>query len=95
MRFFGYTGGVTELGFLSQVPVLRCAWMSTNPSVDQTEKPTAMTAIFRWYVALSINSGSFGGKHIFLIEVYYEPRLLVIPVPQSHKPMRANVQVFR
>merc|ERR1719275_265101 len=49
-----------------RVPVLSSALRSTNQSVGQMEKPTAMIAIFRW--------------------------LLVLPLPPSHKPMRANVQ---
>merc|ERR1711971_861136 len=49
-----------------RVPVLSSALRSSNRSVAQMEKPTAMNAIFKW--------------------------LLVLPLHQSHKPMRASVQ---
>merc|ERR1711971_1115512 len=49
-----------------RVPVLSSALRSSNQSVAQMEKPTAMNAIFKW--------------------------LLVLPLHQSHKPMRASVQ---
>merc|ERR1711971_1137191 len=49
-----------------RVPVLSSALRSSNQSVVQMEKPTAMNAIFKW--------------------------LLVLPLHQSHKPMRASVQ---